>query len=148
MRLLRAHPLLVSVVLAIGSSVVLLRILGAVNLPENAAHAADHLAVAVPVLVLAWSIAFWCPRRKDTRAAQWGRGAAVAGLAIGGTALVLESIGAFGYDGDDSRIGALTTLHNSVWLFSFLGFMVLLVGILLGVVSLFQRMPEPDALNI
>ena len=147
MRYVRAHPLLVSVVLALGTSVVLLRILGAVSLSENADHAADHLAVAVPALLLAWSIALWCPRRKNTRAARWGRGAAITGLVLSGTALVLESIGAFGYDGDDSRVGALTTLHNSVWPFSFLGIVVLLVGILLGVVSLFQRTPEPDVLS-
>lgn len=146
MRRLPARPLLVSVVLAIGCSVVLLSILGAVSLPENADHAADHLAVAVPALLLAWSIVFWCPGHKNTRAARWGRGAAVAGLVMSGIALVLESIGAFGYDGEDSRFGALTTLHNSVWVISFLGFLTLLVGILLGLVSLFQRTREPHLL--
>ena len=124
-------------------SIILHLMLGALSLSGNVGHATDHLTIAVPALVLAWSIAFWCPQRKDTRAARWGRMAAVTGLVMSGVALVLEAIGAFGYDGDDSRIGALTTLHNTVWLIDFPGNLALLVGFLLGFCSLFQRTPDP-----
>lgn len=142
-KVLRARPLFFSILGSILLSVVLLLVADALSPPEsNVAHAADHMAIAVPGLLLAWSIASWCPRRKDTRTARWGRTAAVAGLAMSGAALVLESIGAFGYDGNDSRIDALTTLHNTVWVIDLPGMLILLMGIVLGVCSLFQRAPD------
>lgn len=143
MRYLRIRPLLASVVSTILLSILLLVIFGAVGLSENVDHAMFHLAIAVPAFLLAWSIAFWCPRRKKTRAARWGRGAAIAGLVMSGAAVALEAIGAFGYDGDDSRVDALTTLHNSTWPIDITGNLVLLGGILLGAFSLFQRTPDP-----
>jgi hypothetical protein len=142
MRFLRASPLIISIVLTILLSVVLNLILGAISLSENFDHATSHLAVAIPALLLAWSIAFSCPRRKHTRASRWGRRAAITGLVMISAGLVLESIGAFGYDGDDSRIEALTTLHSSAWLIEFPGVPVLLVGILLGMFSLLGRTPD------
>lgn len=143
MKHLRAHLLVVSVGGAILLSIALLQFADALSpAGSNIRHAADHLAVAVPALVLAWSIAFWCPRRKDTRAARWGRRAAITGIGMISAGLVLESIGAFGYDGDKSRIAALTTLHNASWLIQFPGVPVLVVGILLGLYSVVQRAPN------
>lgn len=144
MRFLRARPLIASIVLTILLSIVLKLMLAAISLSENLKHSTSHLAVAIPALLLASSIAFWCPRRKITRAARWGRSAAITGLVMISASLVLESIGAFGYDGDRSRIEALTALHNATWLIEFPGALVLLVGILLSLVSLFSRTPDPS----
>jgi len=144
LRHLRAHLLLVSVAAAILLSIALVQFADALSPPgSNISHATGHLAIAVPTLLLACSIASWCPRRKDTRAARWGRRAAITGLGMITVGLILEAIGAFGYDGDDSRIAALTTLHNASWLIQFPGVPVLLVGILLGFYSVVQRTPDP-----
>lgn len=143
LRYSRSRPLLLSVVLAILLSIVLAVVQSWVSLSENLDHALFHLALAIPASLLAWSIAFWCPRRKNTRAARWGRGAAIWGLVSMSAGLGLEAIGAFGYDGDDSRIGALTTLHNSAFLVQIPGLPLLVAAILLGIASLFQRTADP-----
>lgn len=144
LRHLRTQALLISVIGATVLSVVLVLIADAVSPPDsNVSHSTGHLAIAIPAFLLAWSIARWCPRRKNTRSARWGRRAATIGLVMISAGFVLEAIGAFGYDGGNSRIAALTMLHNASWVIQFPGVPILLVGILLGCRSLFQRAPEP-----
>lgn len=141
-RRLGPHPLLASFVACLALSIAAHLVVASLTLSENLGHAAFHLATALPMLLLAWSIAYWCPPRRRTFVAVWGRRITIVALMMISVGLVLESIGAFGYDGDDSRIGALTTLHNGSWLIQFPGVPLLVVGLLMGLASLFQRSPQ------
>lgn len=141
-RRLGPHPLLASAFACLALEIAAHLIVASLSLSENLGHAAFHMATALPMLLLAWSIAYWCPPRKHTFVARWGRRITIVGLMMISVGLVLESIGAFGYEGDDSRIGALTTLHNGSWLIQFPGVPLLVVGLLMGLASLFQWSPE------
>ena len=109
---------------------------------DNAGHAADHLTVALPSVVLVALLVGVCPPPKDTRIGRAARRLVAAGLVLVSASLVLEAIGAFGYGpGGLSEIDALTNLHNTTWVVGFPAAVVLLVGLVLGGLSLFQGRP-------
>lgn len=91
-----------------------------VPLSENVEHAAGHVSLAVPVLLLLTSVLLWWPPAGPDLATRIARGTFVAGLAIGGLGLVAEAIGAFAND--------LPTFHDigvAVWP---IGFILFLAG--------------------
>ncbi len=133
------YPAILGVVLAIGLAVVLLLVSGALIDAENPSHAADHLAVAIPALLLAFALCRLCRPPKPTRIGRSSRYALVAGLVLNAGSLVAEAIGAFGYAGDQSRIKVLTTIHNGSWMIGFPGSVILLIGVVLAVLSVPQR---------
>jgi len=136
---LARHPAILSVVLAIGLAVVLLLVSGALIEAENPSHAANHLAFAIPELVLAFALFRLCRPPKPTRIGRWSRYALVAGLVLIAGGDVIEAIGAFGYAGDQSRIEVLTTIHNGSWMIQFPGAFIFLIGVVLAVLSVPQR---------
>ena len=133
------YPAILSVLLAIGLAVVLLLVSGALIEAENPSHAAFHLSVAIPALVLAFALFRLCRPPKPTRIGRWSRYALVAGLVLIAGSLVIEAIGAFGYAGDSVRIEVLRTIHNDAWMIGFPGAFILLIGVVLAVLSVPQR---------
>ncbi len=131
----RQYVLLIGVVLTIVAILALSA--GASQIgSENPRHAARHMAVALPLLVLCISIARFFPTPKPTRIGGTGRRAVIWGLGLTSASLVMEAIGAFGYEGDSSRIGALTKMHNTAVILDLPGSLLLLLGLLLGLVSM------------
>lgn len=106
---------------------------------ENPGHAADHLSVAIPALLLAVVLARLSPKPKPTRIARFARRFVIIGLLLLSASLVLEAVGAFGYAGDESNIDALTSLHNTAFVLQLPGALVVLVGAVLAVLSLPQQ---------
>lgn len=132
-------PTIVGAVLTIALVIVLDKVSDALVNGENSSHAAGHLAYAIPALLLAFFLIWLCPPPKPTGLGRRSRQALIAGLLLLGAGGVTEAIGAFGYAGDESRIGILTTIHGSSWMLSFPGALILLTGVVLGVISLFQH---------
>lgn len=133
------HSALLSLLAAVLLAVALSVLSRALIESENPGHAADHLSVAIPALLLAFALARLCPPPKPTRIARWARGAAITGLVLVGASLALEALGAFGYEGDESKIGALTTLHITAFVLQIPGALVLLISAVLAALSLPQR---------
>lgn len=139
------HPAISYVSAAIALAVALSVAAAMLNDTENLGHAADHLAIATPMLLLVIAIRQRVGPPKPTRIGRSGRHALIAGLILVGGSLLLEAIGAFGYDGDDSRIGFLTSLHNGVWMIQFPGALVLMIGAVLAMLSLGQNRATSSA---
>ena len=89
------HPIATSVALAFLLAVVLSWLVSVLPLRGNDAHAASHLAVAVPaVLLLTIAIRSWPP--PALRAEVLSRGVFFLGLGMVGAGMSLEAIGAYG----------------------------------------------------
>ena len=106
------HPMATSVALAVLLAAALGWLVSVLPLRGNSAHAAAHFAVAVPaLLLLAIAVRTWPP--PAARAEVLSRGVFFVGLGMTGGGLLLEAIGAYGYDDDGGRrIELLTSLHN------------------------------------
>lgn len=125
--------------------VVALSVLVAAVVPgANPRHAADHLAVALPLLLLIVILLRVAPAPKPTRLGRWGRWAVVIGLSLMTASLVAEAVGAFGYDGDAVRNATLQAIHNNTFVVDFPGMLAVLVGSVLAFGSLFQRRDDQD----
>lgn len=133
------HAAILSLVGALVLAVALSVLSSALIKSENPGHAADHLSLAIPALLLAFALARLCPRPKPTRIARLARRAVIIGLVFLGASLALEALGAFGYQGDESKIEALTTLHNATFVLQLPGALILLIGGALAALSLPQR---------
>lgn len=97
-------------------------------LREDVDHAAGHLAVAVPVLLLLTWVLLWWPPAGPVLATRVARGTLVAGLAIAGLGLVAESIGALDVGQSTLEANGLPSFHDvgvALWP---AGFVVLLTG--------------------
>lgn len=142
------HLAIISAVAAVALIVVLSLVTNAVITNENPEHAAGHLSNAVPLLLLAYVLTRVAPRPKPTRLGRLGRRALIIGMTMVGVSEVVEAIGAFGYQeaGDGVRFKSLQSIHNSSWILQFPGALVVLVGMLLAFLSLFQsRLPSRAA---
>jgi glucan phosphoethanolaminetransferase (alkaline phosphatase superfamily) len=111
--------------------------------PDAAGHAYSHLVVGVPVLLLAVTLAWlWRPHR--TRTLRDARVLLVLTLLILGGSQLLESIGAFGYRGDDVIHPLLQTLHNTTTIAAPLAFLVIIsFAILLASFSVATHVRNP-----
>ena len=112
MDLMRRHPVAGSVTLCVALGATLITVAFAMPLRDNVDHAAGHLALAVPVLLLlGWGLLWW-PPAGPVLSARLARGILLAGLAIAGLGLVIEAVGAFGYGTDQvSSANDLTVFH-------------------------------------
>ena len=137
--LLKRHCAIVSALLAIALTVILIIVSNALIKSENPNHAATHLSTTIPALLLAFSLARICQPPKPTRIGKWSRRSLIVGLVLLGIGAITEAIGAFGYRGNESVIDVLTTIHNSSFIFALPGLFIMLIGMALGIVSLFQR---------
>lgn len=138
-RLFVRHSAILSLLGAVLLAIALSVLSNALIERENPSHAADHLSVAIPALLLAFVLARLCPQPKPTRIARSARRSVVIGLFFLGASLFLEAVGAFGYAGDESNIDALTTLHNAAFVLQLPGALVVFVGAVLAVLSLPQQ---------
>lgn len=141
MGLIGRNPVVSSLALCILLGATLITAALVMPLRETVDHAAGHLSVAVPVLLLLTCVLLWWPPAGPELATRVARATFVAGLAIGGLGLVTEAIGALGYAANqDSEANDLTTFHDigvAVWP---VGFMVFLAGaIMSGGAGLAQR---------
>ncbi|MFP5370785.1 MAG: hypothetical protein ACLGI3_08560 [Actinomycetes bacterium] len=117
-----------TVALAFVLAVVLGYLVSVLPLRGNDAHAASHLAVAVPAgLLLALARRTWPP--PAVRAEVLSRGVFLLGLGLVGGGMVLEAIGAYGYEEDGGRrIEELTTLHSVAVPFGGMGLLLTVLG--------------------
>lgn len=122
------HPMATGVAPAFVLAAVLGWLVSVLPLRGNSAHAASHLAVAVPALVLlATALRAWPP--PEVRAEGLSRGVFLLGLGIAGGGMSLEAIGAYGYDEDGGRrIELLTSLHNSAVAIGGIGLLLVVLG--------------------
>ena len=117
--------------------VILLITSNAVFNGENFGHFAMHFIMAIVVLLLAWVRFRRSP--KPTQIGRLGRITLITGLVLFGVATVVEAIGAFGYQGYAHANELLTTFHNTSAVFAIPGMFITLIGVALGLISLFQR---------
>ncbi|HVM34629.1 MAG TPA: hypothetical protein VM784_04735 [Actinomycetota bacterium] len=99
-------------------------------------HAASHLAVGLPLLLLLVARLRW-----PAPASPLGRRLLVGGMSIFAAGQILEAIGAFGYDGYD-RVNPLASLHD-VGLAATVAIPVLLCGLALLLVAHLRRPALP-----
>lgn len=86
----------------------------ALSLPVtgSSAHAVGHSALGVPVLLLlVVAIKTW-PVPAGGRRAWIARSLLLAGLSVFGGGLLIEAIGAFGYNDADQQVNGLAVLHD------------------------------------
>jgi hypothetical protein len=118
MDLMRRHPVASSVVVCVVLAAALITVAFVLPLRGNVDHAAGHLSLAVPVLLLlVWALLRWPPAGAEL-AARIARGTLLAGLAIAGVGLVIEAVGAFGYADEFAEANQLSVLHDigvAVW---------------------------------
>ena len=120
MGLMRRSPVLSSLAVCLLLGATLTTATLVVPLSENVEHAAGHVSLALPALLLLTSVLRWWPPAGPHLATRVARATFVAGLAIGGLGLVAEAIGAFADD--------LSTFHDigvAVWP---IGFILFLAG--------------------
>lgn len=99
--------------------------------PDAASHAYFHLGAGVPVFLLAVSLG-WLWKPGGSRTLRGARILVVLGLLILGGGQLLESIGTFGYRGDDVIHPSLRTLHNTVLFAAPLALIIISFAILLA----------------
>jgi len=134
-----------TVVVGLASAVFLTYVFGVLVTAENPDHALGHVASASLFLIVAFAaVRFW-PAPRPGGAKRLSRGLVVGGCSVIAAALLLEAVGAFGYDGEKSRVGLLTALHNGVWPLGVVGFLGLVVGMLLAAVPGKRGQPDDTA---
>ncbi len=89
MGLIRRNPVASSVALCVLLGATLITAALVLPLRGNVDHAAGHLSVAAPVLLLLTCALLWWPPASSGLATRVARGTFVAGLAIAGLALVI-----------------------------------------------------------
>jgi hypothetical protein len=143
MDVLRRHPVLTTLAVALLLGVALTALVDLLVPGENASHAGTHLAQALPFVVVAVAaLRFWPPPR-PSRSSRVARAALVTGCALVTLGLAAEAVGAFGYDGDAPVVPLLTEVHNGSWPFTFLGVLVVLGAALAALPGLWQRPAPP-----
>lgn len=135
----REHPVLAALLLAI--PIVGVVFLVGSRLEDEAGHAASHLAVAVPPLLLLFSSRRW--RSNDAEGpGSVARKVLVTGLAVLGFGQVFEAIGGLGFEGYERQYEWLATLHDVSMLSMPAGVLLLLIG---GTLMATWRMKQSSA---
>jgi hypothetical protein len=107
---LRRHPIATAIAAAVVFAVLLLVLWLALPLSGNNDHAVGHFVLGVPILLLmVLAVRTW--PAPNGRAAVIARNVLLAGLGLWGGGLMIEGIGAYGYDGND-RTSGLAVLHD------------------------------------
>lgn len=121
---------LIYYILAAAAPYLLITIISrALHLSKNAGHATFHLSWAFPILF--FLLLLIKSYKNNPRAkANINTKLIVLGLLVVALSLVIEAVGAFGYDGENSKIHFLTELHNSSLIFSMLGLFIFVIGII------------------
>jgi hypothetical protein len=140
------NPVVVSVVGAVALVAVMTVVAQIAPLSVEWQHALRHSAFGAPAwLLLVLALRTW--PKPAGRAVTIGRRALLVGLAAAGTALTLEAIAAFGYQGED-RVNWLATLHAAVVPISPLALILALAGAAISLTALAVRGgtgPSPKA---
>ena len=136
---------------AVGLALFAFAMVIAVNVfaPTEAGHAYPHVASGIPVILLAVvTMRLWTPSR--SRLASAARAALVAGLLLLGGGLLLESVGALGWEtakwtpwveSQLVRYPALTTLHNSIGVgVAIIAIPIIILGVALTLLSFGTRL--------
>jgi len=138
---LRRHPIAASLALTFLLAVALVLLSLALPLDVKGEHAALHLAIAVPVLILlALALTVW-PPFPSGRATRVGRALFLFGLAVYGGGLVIEAVGAFGYEASgENTTNDLVVAHDVGLVVVPTGLVLALLGaiIVLGVAAAAQ----------
>ena len=98
---------------------------------DETAHAAQHLAVAVPVVLVVVAARRVWPRPRDDRAAKGARMVLLSGLGVFGVGQLVEAAGAFGFEGD-KRVNWLAAVHDFAVALSQVGIIVTVMGALVS----------------
>lgn len=134
---IRKHPAVAALLWALPVVAVLVAV--GSRIQDEAGHAASHLVVGLPALLLLFSSSRWrepAPGRSGSVA----RKLVVIGLGVLGGGQLLEAIGAVGFEGYARQYGWLATLHDISMVLGPLGLLFLLLGgILTAVVRMKQR---------
>lgn len=132
----RSHPALSALIVAV-PLIALLVLVGA-RMDDEAGHAASHLAVGLPALLLLFSSPGW---RKPPPG--WvgtvGRRLVLIAFAVFGTAQVLEALGAVGFEGYARQYEWLARLHDLSMMAGPPALLLLVIG---GVLTAVARMNE------
>lgn len=133
----REHPVVAALAWAIPLVAVLI-VVGS-RIQDEVGHAASHLAVGLPALLLLFSSSRW-RERVPGRLGSAARKLVLIGLGLLGVGQSLEALGAAGFEGYARQYEWLAKLHDLAMFSGPPGLVLLLVGsILTAVVRLNQR---------
>lgn len=124
--LLRALPL-VAVLIVVGATI-----------QDEAGHAASHLAIGLPALLLLFSSSRW-REPVSGRLGSAARKLLLIGLGLLGIGQSLEAVGALGFEGYARQYEWLATLHDIAMFSGPPGLLLVLVG---GILTAVVRMNE------
>ncbi|MGI8707603.1 MAG: hypothetical protein ACR2LG_05325 [Actinomycetota bacterium] len=130
---IRRHPIASSVAAAVLLAAALAGVISLVRPAGEAEHAAGHLAIGIPlILVAVAAVTLWAPPTAGL--GRVGRIVLVAGLSVFALGQILESVGAFGYDGYARTNPSLALLHD-IGLVGMIGMPVLTIGVILSLLA-------------
>ncbi len=133
----RKHPAVAALLWALPLVAVLLAL--GWRIQDEAGHAASHLVVGLPALLLLFSSPRW-RQPAPGRGGSVARKLAVTGLGLLAGGQLLEAIGAFGFEGYVRQYQWLATLHDISMVLGPPGLLLLLLGgILTAVLRMKQR---------
>jgi hypothetical protein len=133
----RKHPAVAALLWALPLVAVLLAL--GWRIQDEVGHAASHLVVGLPALLLLFSSPRW-RQPAPGRSGSVARKLAVIGLGLLAGGQLLEAIGAFGFEGYARQYDWLATLHDISMVLGPPGLLLLLLGgILTAVVRMKQR---------
>ncbi len=135
----RNHPALTALAVAVPLIAVLL-LVGS-RLGDEPGHAASHLAVGLPAVLLLFSASRWRERASGW-AGSVGRKLLLLGLALIGGGQVLEAVAAFGYEGYVRQYEWLARLHDFSMFAGPPGLLLVIIGGILTVVARMNQRAE------
>ena len=133
--LLRKHPVMATIIGGVAAGVGLTLAVPVLVSGTNPYHAGEHLAQALPFAVIVVAAALFWPPPHQTPTGRYARLALVWGSVLVVAGLVAEAVGAFGYDGDEHAVEALTSLHNGVWPITYSGALLVWCSAMLAVIE-------------
>lgn len=132
----RRHPALAALLVAV--PLVAFLVLVGSRMDDEVGHAASHLAVGLPALLLLGSSRRW--QERAPRPLGWAaRKLVVVGLAVLGASQAFEALGAFGFEGYARQYDALVTVHDISMFGGPVGLLLLVIG---GTLTAIARMNE------
>ena len=131
--IIRRHPIASSVAAAVLLGAALAGVISFVGPAGEAQHATGHLAIGIPLILLAAAaVTLWAPPTAGL--GRVARIVLVTGLSVFALGQILESIGAFGYDGYARTNTSLALLHD-IGLAGMIGMPIFTIGVILGLLS-------------
>lgn len=131
------HPAVAALLWALPMVAVLI-VVGS-RIQDEAGHAASHLAIGLPALLLLFSSRRW-REPVPGRLGSTGRRLVLVGLGLLAVGQSLEAVGAFGFEGYARQYEWLATLHDLAMFSAPPGLLLLLIGgILTGVTRMNER---------